>query len=338
MNKFTLTKVIFFLILLSSCGSNDPLDVDVSTINVPFVKIKRFDQDLFALKDGNLGMNTRKMLITYGDFYEGFVSTIICQGGTKDTAYPAEIKRFLSDPNINDVYSDCKAKFVDLSDIESKLHDVFKHYKFYFPTGNLPVPVAAFTGFRNNISVADSLIAFSVEGYLGSDSKFYDMGQVALYLRKNMTRNNIVPDFIKGWMMNTYPYNSSKDDLLSMMIYQGKIVYMIDAMMPNEEDSLKIGFTQKQFDWCIRNESNVWGFLLKNQLLHSTTAMDIAQFTNEGPFTTGFVKESPARTGVWIGWQIIKSYMKKNPKISLKELMNINDAQQILDRSKYKPG
>ena len=337
MNKFSFTKVIFFLILLSSCGSNDPLQVDVSAINVPSVKIKRFDSDLFALKNGDLQANTKMMLSKYGDFYEGFLSNIICKQGSKDTAYPTEIARFLADENINAVYADCKTKYTDLSDIEEKLHAVFQHYKYYFLSNKLPVPVAAFTGFHDNISVADSVIAFSLEGYLGSDSKFYDMGQVAIYLRKNMTRNNIVPDFIKGWVMNGFPNTSSKEDLLSEMIYQGKIVYMIDALMPDAADSLKIGFTQKQFDWCVRNESNMWGFLMKNQLLYSSKAMDIAQFTNDGPFTTGFVKESPARTGVWIGWQIIKSYMKKNPKISLKELMNMNDAQQLLDRSKYKP-
>ena len=63
----------------------------------------------------------------------------------------------------------------------------------------------------------------------------------------------------------------------------------------------------------------------------------VSKFTGEGPFTTGFVKESPARTGVWIGWNIVKKYMDKNANISLDQLMHETDAQKILSLSKYKP-
>src|SRR5207253_29819 len=126
-----------------------PLDVDVSAIKVPSVKIKRFDTDLFSLKNGDLKANTKMMIGKYGDFYEGFLSNVICKMGTQDTAYPREIMRFLSDADINAVYDDCKIKFHDLSDLEDKFHSVFQHYIYYFPTGKLPVPVAAFTGFHD---------------------------------------------------------------------------------------------------------------------------------------------------------------------------------------------
>ena len=81
----------------------------------------------------------------------------------------------------------------------------------------------------------------------------------------------------------------------------------------------------------------MWGFLIKNKLMYSTETEVISKFTAEGPFTTGFVKESPGRTGVWIGWQIVRKYMDDNPNISLQQLMNEKDPQMILAKSKYKP-
>ena len=45
--------------------------------------------------------------------------------------------------------------------------------------------------------------------------------------------------------------------------------------------------------------------------------------------------ESPGRVGVWIGWQIVRSYMKNN-NVTLQELF-AKDAKEIFDNSKYKP-
>jgi hypothetical protein len=333
-----LLKLILLALVLGSCGGNDPLRVDVSAITVPPVKIKRFDQDLFALAEGDLGAKTAAMIGRYGDFYEGYLANIVCKKGTKDSLYGRELMRYLSDQNIREVHAGVEKMYTDLGPEEEGLREAFRHYRYYFPNAALPVPVAAFTGFNYNIAVSDSIIAFSLEMYLGRDSKFYDMAQFPMYQRRNMNRENIVPDFIKGWMMDRFQDKSKKADLMSEMIYQGRVVYLVEAMLPGAPDSLLLGFSESQLDWCRRNESNMWGFLLKNELLYSTSAMDIAQFTHEGPFTAGFVKESPARTGVWIGWQIVKKYMQKFPKTTLQQLMEMNDAQVILDASGYKPG
>jgi uncharacterized protein YjaZ len=60
-------------------------------------------------------------------------------------------------------------------------------------------------------------------------------------------------------------------------------------------------------------------------------------FMVDGPFTSSFSQESPARTGAWLGWQIVKAYMKKN-NVSLKQLLDNVDSQEILEKSGYKPG
>jgi hypothetical protein len=47
--------------------------------------------------------------------------------------------------------------------------------------------------------------------------------------------------------------------------------------------------------------------------------------------------ESPGNTGSWLGWQIIRTYMKKHPEVTLKDLIQLKDAQKILDDSGYRP-
>jgi len=58
---------------------------------------------------------------------------------------------------------------------------------------------------------------------------------------------------------------------------------------------------------------------------------------NDGPFTSGFAKESPSRVGKWLGWQIIRAYMENN-ELGLEAMFAEKDSQKILQLSKYKPG
>ena len=149
----------------------------------------------------------------------------------------------------------------------------------------------------------------------------------------------IVPDCMKGWATSEFEYDNSQKDLLSKMVYNGKILYFMDALLPHIENSRKIGYTSDQIIWCKHNESNIWAFFIEHKLLYSTDHAENIKYIGEAPFTPGFPEGSPGRVGQWLGWQIVRAYMDNNPDVSLSELMEEeNDAQKILTKSKYKPG
>jgi hypothetical protein len=58
---------------------------------------------------------------------------------------------------------------------------------------------------------------------------------------------------------------------------------------------------------------------------------------NDAPFTAPVSQESPGRLGTWLGWQIVESYMNKNPKVSLSDLMKDSNYQKMLEESGYRP-
>jgi uncharacterized protein YjaZ len=63
--------------------------------------------------------------------------------------------------------------------------------------------------------------------------------------------------------------------------------------------------------------------------------MEISKWVNDGPFTSGLPQESPSRVGIWIGWQMVKQYMEKNPSLTIPQLMDFEDVSVILNN--YKP-
>ncbi|TAL57901.1 MAG: gliding motility lipoprotein GldB [Bacteroidetes bacterium] len=328
--------MLFACLILSSCETNR-LEVDVSDIQVPEVYVSRFDRDFFALNAGNISRSLPEMQEKYPGFTDLFVKNILCPRGITDSACIPEIIRFVTDKDMRAAYDDCQKVFPDLNQTEQKLTDVFRHYNYYYPNAKLPHVVAMMSGFNYAIAAADSSFSIGLEMYLGSKARFYEMIQFPNYKRVNMRKEYIVTDLVHAWMAKAFPNTNKSGTLLNEMIYQGKLLYLEDALMPDTHDSIKIGFTKNQLDWCVENENNMWGFLIKNKLLYSNDITMVTKFTGEAPFTTGFVKESPGRTGVWIGWQIVRKYVGSNPSITFEQLMQEIDAQKILSMSKYKP-
>jgi uncharacterized protein YjaZ len=74
------------------------------------------------------------------------------------------------------------------------------------------------------------------------------------------------------------------------------------------------------------------------KLLYDSDPKLPGRFINPAPFSKFYLEidnESPGQIGMWIGWQIVRSYMKNND-VSLQQLLQ-TDAKEIFDNSKYKP-
>jgi hypothetical protein len=326
-------RLLYFLIfiLFSSCSSN-PLDIDVSGVKTEPVHIGRFEKDLFAGKSSRSALQTQ-----YGDFYKGFAEIILCPNGADDPGCAAGIRNFVADTVMHATFDVCEKEFPDMGFLEQGLEDAFRHFKYYFPERNVPKVYTMMSGFNFSFLRLDKSVGIGLEMFLGPDSRFYPMFQFPKYKTSFMYQPYILPGFVKSWMMTEFESKNEKNDFLTKIIDEGKIAYLLDAILPKMNDTLKIGFTRKQLEWCKENEGHIWSFFIKRKLLYSTDYQEIMQFTNEGPFTVGFAKESPARTGSWIGSQIVKSYMAKNKHVTLQQLMETKDAQRILAAAAYKP-
>lgn len=98
-----------------------------------------------------------------------------------------------------------------------------------------------------------------------------------------------------------------------------------------------MGYTKEQWDWCVYHERAIWHRMMDKRDLFKTEQRVMSSYLNDGPFTSEISQESPGRVGTWIGWRIVESYMEHNDSVSLQSLMELNDAQVILERSYYKP-
>lgn len=323
---------LVFFILLNACDDNR-LKIDISG-NETNVNIYRLDQDLFTG-----GIDYAKHLElkeNLGGFYKTYVEAMIKAGPVDDSLTINSIRMFINDRDIKEVYSTVASNYKDLDWLNNGLSNAFKHYNYYFPHKEVPAVTSYISGFNYFISTTDSALGIGLDMYLGKDCEYYKMLGYPQYRTNLMSREYIISDALKGWVSSEFDFDPIDADLVSQMVHYGKIQFVLDAVLPETPDSIKIGFSNNQLEWCRKNEVNIWSHFIDKNLLFSNNPKEIMKFVNEGPFTSGFPKESPARIGVWTGWQIVRAYMDKQAEIDLVKLME-TDAQTILKESKYKP-
>ena len=325
--------LFIFILLFASCGCSwhkNRLDVDVSGVTITDVRIHRYDRDLFKVPVTDLKSGLERIQHSY--YF--FLGTDL-----NDEKKLDEMKAYLENPRNIDFQKACEIRFRDLSKVEKDLTEAFRHWKFYFPNTRIPRVYSYISGgdYDTPVQLADTVLIIALDTYLGKDFKPYLSDGIALYKAERMTEDHIVPDCVREIVSILYPESAAPMTLLAAMVEAGKRQYLIDALIPDVPGFLKMNYTKEQYDWAGKNESHVWAALVENRMLYSSDGQYFRMFLADGPYTMEFSKDSPARLGEWIGLQIIRSFMQKNPEFTLRMMMQEPDAQKILTLSGYKP-
>ena len=317
--------------------SNNRFKIDTKKSDLK-IKIERFDKDIFALRADNAAEEIPALQAKYGAFFDLYAEYILAIGSPDSAAFASNLNGFLTDSIIRDIYEESLRVFNDASDIEKKLTTAFKYIEHYFPEKTIPSVYMHVSGFNQQIVAAEDILSASIDNYLGADYVYYQkLADIHSYQLLEMTPEKLPSDYVKGWLLSEFPYNSHSEVLLDNMLYRGKIMFLLETIMPGEKEAVLMGYTPEQLKWCRDNQKLMWTYMAENKHLFSTDRMTLAKYINEAPFTSFFPPESPGRTSIWLGWQIIRSYMKNNKEIGLPELMEQTDYKKILEMSRYRP-
>lgn len=299
--------------------------------------LKRMDVDIFGERITNYDSLNQALLQQYGTFYDIVINRI---ANITDPANPQAgmyIKQFVEYQGIQETGQKLVADFSDFESYFLQIHQGFERYKAAFPDSVVPTVITFFSVFNYAVVATDSVLGIGLDMYLGKDFEYYPTMGFPMYKIEKMDKKYLVSDALKGWLQTTFDEDLSQADLFTMMVHHGKILYALDAFLPEIDATIKFGFSPEQLEWCRQNEFNMWAHFVDNNLLYSKEKAQIMKFMNEGPFTSGFDKASPAQTGVWMGYQIVVAYMRENKEVTLQTLFSKHNAQEILARSKYKP-
>ncbi len=332
--------VILMSLLLTDCNcGKSKYYVDVSGIKVNLA-VERFDKDFLALEEKNNEEKINLLRKKYPAFFPFFIEQISMLGNANDTtsALRDSIHLFLTDAYFKKVFDTTEIVYDKIDDVKSGLEEGIKHYKYYFPDFIVPKVITYVSGPRC-FTYEDSLLAIGLDNYLGADYYFYKIVQPPIpnFLVRRLSREYIVPNAMQVLATNSFPFMDDGKKLLDEMVYNGKIYFLLQHILPDTPDSLIVGYKQKDLDWCDDNESEIWKYFIKNNLIYQTDQLVYKKYVNDGPNTSGMPAEAPGNIGSWVGWKIVQQYAKKHPELSLLQIMRERDSQKILTGSKYKP-
>jgi hypothetical protein len=336
MKKY-LTLLFLLFIIACKTGKKAP-----DTSNIPVtVHIERFDQAFFAIDTNHIQQGLLDLASQYPYFINDFAVNILGTGPLSDTSMNAFFicRRFIS--GYMPVKDSLELKFADTRAIEEELKKGFQHLRYYFPKYNLPPKVVSYIGPFDapGVALTRFTLAIGLQLYAGKNFPFYlsRQGQdlFPLYISRRFEPEYVVPNCMKALSEDLFPDQSQGKPLIEQMIEKGKNWWLIDQLLPESADSLKTGFAQKQLDWCVSNEGQIWNFFL-DQNLYSLDPDLIKNFIGDAPYTQGMPEASPGNIGQWVGWRIVQKYVSLHPDITPLQLMQTPD-RTIFDEAKYKP-
>jgi hypothetical protein len=319
----------FFIVFLLLGCSNDPLKIDADNVQV---KINFINADSLFVNN-----NAQKRWELNKQFGQSFQDLYLFtyEKGLKintriDTTFINQLNQFYGDSYIKDLEKEIKSTFNDLSQEKSQSILAFKHLRYHFPKMKLPKNVVFFNSlFTYNAIASPNDIGVGLEWYLGENKAVIQKvpaQNIYDYMKQGMNRKFMVRDIVYQWIYSNIqaPLDAKfAEDMVSW----GKLLYCIEAALPNEDKAIICRYSPEKFQWAEKNEKNIWKFFVEQKLLFQNDELLKLGYFNEAPFTKGLPKESPDRLGQYIGWKMVRKYVEKHDDITIEKLLKVPYAE-----------
>lgn len=287
------------------------------------VKILRFEQFLFDGK-GNAA-----------DF-----QTPLLNYHPEDPEFMEAVGDFVNDNTVRHIYEVTDSLYHDLSWLEQELGDAMSRARSLCPQIDYhnfyTLITADFGNYYNRVFCYENDLAISIDCYALGEIEEMQMFGVPNYIMNLCKREYIASDCMAATARDHIELPDGDLSFLDYAIAEGKTLYFLDQVLPSTPDTIRLRYTKEQLDWMEANVENVWGWLIQNNMLFSTEMSQMHNLIDDAPKTNAFGEDSAPRTHAYIGWQIVKKYMKKTGA-TVSELFAETDSRKILELSGWRP-
>jgi len=353
-NKFTCLKnhglfqclCLFTCVILFTCESEEQIP-DVSDIKAE-VNIIRFDQAFQQIDTLEAMASLQALEEKYPKFTPLFFSRILPLSASnaqdQKSLLADSVNKYLKDEFVQSLYDTVQIVFPNLEDEKTELLQSLQYLKYYFPqTGSYNVYAFisefGFQTFIMNDEDGKEGLGLGLDMFLGAEYPYKSLviknASFSDYITRTFNKDHIVKKLLDAIIADLIP-DTNGERLLDKIINTGKHQYILDKAMPFTSDTIKWEYTSAQMAWVNDNEANIYVHILGEDLLYESKTKKIKSLIDLSPNSKGMPAEAPGRTANFIGFKIVDKFMDRTG-ISIDSLLNITDAQMILDQSRYKP-
>ena len=332
----------FAFVILTALGTaftsckEDKYKVDTEKVQID-VSFRRLDRDLFPLEKKSADEILREVKSKYPDFYPEYFGGVLSLGNPDVPEFNIPLAGFLGDIYIKQLVDEVNKNYSQTEPQEKELTDAFKRYHTFVPGAVVPNVIFCISGLNYSVVATDSVLAIGLDMFLGSDFEPYKAMSFPEYILARKNKEHLLPEVLQGWLLTEFGKNPTKNSLVDHMVYQGKIMFLLGIMLPQYGDDKLFGYSKETVAFIEGNEAQIWASLLEKKLLFVEDKREIMKIMDEAPFAAGMPREVPGRIGMWVGRNMVESYMENNPSVTIPQLMADDDYKTIFTKSKYKP-
>ncbi|MFN0201804.1 MAG: hypothetical protein ACKVTZ_09800 [Bacteroidia bacterium] len=248
---------------------------------------------------------------------------------------------FLRNPDGYKLLDTIQQVFPNQQIFEESLSPLFKRVRKYLPNAQIPKIRTHVSGYDYKMPQADvtimtpKYISVGLHYLLGENCHYYP-SQIPKYISRRLDKKYLAVLVGNELVNRVVPEPETKEThLLAKTIHLGIRQYVLDKLLPNEPDSMKLYYTEKQMYWADYYEERIYKEIVPQ--LYSTDFLTYRKYLEEKPYTSDLSLESAPRLSQYFGWKVVASYMENHPKVTLEQLCIMQNYEQIFKESKYKP-
>lgn len=317
--KKTIAFIMLILFLFYSCKSN-PLDVQL-THPEPSVEFINVDKELLTLSKEEMTSKIHELDMKLGDLFIYELSHNL-QQNMNDSSYHL-VYDFYHSEYIQEIEKEKQKILEELPKHEKRINKAFHYFAYHFGDSLLPQHLFYMNKLFTQITCSNQAIAVGLESYISPESEIVRSipgEQFYQWQRNRMDVKYLERDVLLAWIQ-VQLFNDIDGNLAEHLVQAGKVLYLLNAMFPNESEAYILRYSEEAYLWAYENERAVWNYLVAEQMLFKSDEKTKVNFLNEGPKTVGLADDAPDRVGQYLGYKIVKGYMQKNKTLSLEELI-----------------
>lgn len=329
--------VVFGSLIHQSCQQDHTPDRSMVKLSPAPVSVVRVEKILCPSSAGSDPIHTESLLEEYPVFSDVFFNQVIFPKNVQSIELDTLITHFCGSPAIRHLIDTTRIIFPDISELEYKLGTANAYFNHYFPDRETPRYFTYVSEFGiGTFTVGTGIVGIGLDFFLGQDYPYYDPAVFHRYQLKTMTPEYMPASAIRALAESMIP-DITVGNMLEFMIRNGKVLFVASRLLPEEPMHQICLYTEEEMKWLEDHELDVWSYLLDLGYFYSNDLRKFQKFIDPGPGVPGLPKEAPGRIANWIGYKIIEAYMKQQPEVTIEEMIEDQDFQKIMDRSKYKP-
>lgn len=324
------------IVIVSGCQGDRVRTPNIDHIEAN-LEVKRFDLDFAAVDTLSLEEDIQRLQADYPTFFDVYFMQIMADRPLRASEMLPFAAEIIREEYIKDLQDTIALYFPDLTPQIREIEEALRYYRYYFED-EAPKTLVTFISEYGigACTVGDDTLGIGLDLYLGEDYVEYDPSVFPSFIRQSMTRDYMVVHMVKALIKNHLP-PPTNNRMLDIMIHNGTMLYLTSLILPHHPRHMIMEYTPTDMGWVEQNELQIWSHFLSSDLLYSSSKRDIQKLIGPSPNAPGMPPEAPGETANFIGMQIIKSYMKRFPDTTIQDLLDMDDAQEVLEKSRYRP-